>query len=116
MEQLGAYFAGRPVRFELPLAESGPSFHRRVWAAVAEIPWGETRSYVDLARGLGAPGAARAVGQANGANPWHVIVPCHRVVAADGALRGYAGGLDRKRFLLDLEGAAGGLFAGPPPG
>ncbi|GAA2780002.1 methylated-DNA--[protein]-cysteine S-methyltransferase [Saccharopolyspora taberi] len=101
--QLGEYFAGERTRFELPLAPRGDEFHQRVWAQLAEIPYGETRSYGDLARALGDPALAQAVGAANGRNPLCVVVPCHRVVGADGALTGYAGGLDRKRFLLDLE-------------
>lgn len=105
--QLGEYFAGERRRFDLDLAPRGDAFKRRVWRLLEEIPYGETRSYGDLARQLGDPGLAQAVGAANGRNPLSVIVPCHRVVGADGGLVGYAGGLDRKRFLLDLEEPTG---------
>jgi methylated-DNA-[protein]-cysteine S-methyltransferase len=101
--QLDEYFAGTRTRFELPLAPAGNEFQRQVWRLLTEIPFGETRSYGDLARQLGDVSLAQAVGAANGRNPVSVIVPCHRVVGADGSLTGYAGGLDRKRFLLDLE-------------
>ncbi|NAZ77269.1 methylated-DNA--[protein]-cysteine S-methyltransferase [Kineococcus sp. T13] len=101
--QLAQYFAGERTRFELPLAPRGDAFSRRVWAALREIPHGQTRSYGELARALGGPGYAQAVGLANGRNPLSIVVPCHRVVGADGALTGYAGGLWRKRFLLSLE-------------
>ena len=101
--QLELYFAGALRRFDLPLRLDGTPFQRRVWDALLEIPYGETRSYADIARHLAPPGVARAVGQANAANPIAIIVPCHRVVAADGSLGGYGGGLHRKRFLLDLE-------------
>lgn len=104
IRQLDAYFAGHLHRFDLPLEPTGTQFQRQVWAALQEIPYGETRSYGDLAREVGRAGGARAVGQANRNNPIGVIVPCHRVVAADGSLGGYAGGLDRKRRLLALEG------------
>lgn len=112
--RLDEYFAGERQRFGLPLAPRGDAFQLRVWKLLEEIPYGGTCSYGDLARQLGNPGLAQAVGAANGRNPLSVIVPCHRVVGADGSLTGYAGGLDRKRFLLDLEeppGAkAGRLF------
>lgn len=101
--QLDEYFAGDRTAFDLPLAPRGDEFQQRVWRLLREIPFGETRSYGDLARELGKMSLAQAVGVANGRNPISVIVPCHRVVGADGALVGYAGGLDRKRFLLDLE-------------
>nr|CAA9348833.1 MAG: Methylated-DNA--protein-cysteine methyltransferase [uncultured Nocardioidaceae bacterium] len=103
--QLQAYFDGDLKDFDLPLAPQGGSeFRRRVWAALCEIPYGSTTSYGVVARGLGLPaGASRAVGTANGANPIPIVVPCHRVVGSDGKLTGYAGGLDRKRILLDLE-------------
>ncbi|GAA4586732.1 methylated-DNA--[protein]-cysteine S-methyltransferase [Planotetraspora phitsanulokensis] len=101
--QLGEYFAGERTRFELPLAPQGNEFQQRVWHLLTEIPFGETRTYGDLARRLGDASLAQAVGSANARNPISVIVPCHRVVGADGALTGYAGGLERKRFLLDLE-------------
>jgi methylated-DNA-[protein]-cysteine S-methyltransferase len=103
LEQLGAYWSGAPVTFDLPLAPIGTPFQLRVWEALAEIPYGETRSYGQLAARVGAPGAARAVGAANGSNPLPIIVPCHRVIGANGRLTGYGGGLDRKRFLLSLE-------------
>ena len=106
VRQLGAYFAGERTAFELPLAPSGTPFQRAVWAALGNVRYGETESYGALARRLGRPRGAQAVGRANGQNPIAVIVPCHRVVGADGALVGYAGGLERKRALLRLEGAA----------
>lgn len=102
-QQLEAYFAGRLRRFDLPLAPAGEPFAQRVWAALREIPHGATRSYGQLAADLGGPGFAQAVGLANGRNPLSIVVPCHRVVGADGSLVGYAGGLARKRFLLALE-------------
>lgn len=102
--QLTAYFARARREFDLPLAPTGTGFQQRVWAALREIPYGETTSYGDVARRLGLPpGASRAVGVANGSNPISIIIPCHRVIGADGSLTGYGGGLDRKRFLLDLE-------------
>ncbi len=101
--QLGEYFAGERTRFNLPLVRVGNEFERQVWRLLVDIPYGETRSYRDLASELGDPGLAQAVGAANGRNPLSVIVPCHRVVGADGSLVGYAGGLERKRFLLELE-------------
>ncbi|MFC1418383.1 methylated-DNA--[protein]-cysteine S-methyltransferase [Streptacidiphilus cavernicola] len=101
--QLGEYFAGTRSEFALPLAPQGNDFQRRVWDLLLDIPYGETRSYGDLARQLGDPALAQAVGAANALNPVSVVIPCHRVVATDGSLRGYAGGLDRKRFLLELE-------------
>lgn len=101
--QLSEYFAGSRTRFDLPLAPSGNEFQLRVWNALTHIPYGETRSYGQLARELGDPGAAQAVGAANGRNPLSVVVPCHRVLGADGNLTGYAGGLERKRYLLELE-------------
>jgi len=101
--QLGEYFAGRRTEFDLPLAPRGEPFQRRVWDLLGTIPYGETRSYGDLARELGDVGYAQAVGAANGRNPIAVVVPCHRVIGADGSLTGYAGGLERKRSLLALE-------------
>jgi methylated-DNA-[protein]-cysteine S-methyltransferase len=101
--QLTEYFAGQRTEFDLPLEMAGTDFQRRVWAALREIPYGETVSYGELARGLGKASASRAVGLANGKNPFAVVVPCHRVVGSDGSLTGYGGGLDRKRFLLALE-------------
>lgn len=106
VEQLGEYFRGERMRFDLPLAPRGNPFRQKVWSLLRRIPYGETRSYGQLAEELGNRALAREVGAANGRNPISVIVPCHRVVGADGRLVGYAGGLDRKRFLLDLEGAA----------
>lgn len=107
-EQLDAYFAGELTTFDLPLAPEGSEFQRRVWAALQEIPYGRTESYGDLASRIGSPGAARAVGLANGKNPIGIVIPCHRVVGSDGSLTGYGGGLDRKRQLLDLELAVSG--------
>lgn len=104
-EQLRAYFAGELERFALPLAPSGTAFQLSVWDALAEIPYGGTTSYSELAARIGRPSACRAVGAANGRNPLPVIVPCHRVVGAAGGLTGYGGGLERKRLLLALEGA-----------
>jgi methylated-DNA-[protein]-cysteine S-methyltransferase len=101
--QLREYFAGERLAFDLALVMDGTPFERRVWAALTEIPYGETCSYGELARRLGQPTAARAVGLANGRNPIAVIVPCHRVIGADGTLTGFGGGLERKRILLELE-------------
>jgi methylated-DNA-[protein]-cysteine S-methyltransferase len=103
VQQLGDYFAGERTEFDVPLRPEGDPFKQRVWALLRQIPYGETRSYGDLARELGDPNLAQAVGAANGRNPIGIIVPCHRVIGADGSLVGYAGGLDRKRFLLALE-------------
>ena len=110
MAQLAAYFAGDPVAFDIPVRAGGTPFQERVWAALREIPHGQTLSYGALADRLGVPGGAQAVGAANGQNPVAVVVPCHRVVGADGALVGYAGGLERKRALLDLESRQRSLF------
>jgi methylated-DNA-[protein]-cysteine S-methyltransferase len=104
-DQLAEYFAGQLTEFDLPLAPAGTQFQRTVWAALQQIPYGETWSYGQLAGTIGNPAAVRAVGLANGRNPIAVIVPCHRVIGADGSLTGYGGGLERKRFLLDLEAA-----------
>jgi methylated-DNA-[protein]-cysteine S-methyltransferase len=101
--QLGEYFAGERTTFDLELALGGTPFQLRVWNALREIPYGQTVSYGELARRIGAPRAVRAVGLANGQNPVSVIVPCHRVIGADGSLTGYGGGLPNKRLLLDLE-------------
>ena len=101
--QLDEYFEGRRAAFNLPLEPEGTPFQRRVWRALEEIPYGETVTYSELARRIGRPTAARAVGAANGRNPISVIVPCHRVIGADGTLTGYGGGIERKQFLLDLE-------------
>ncbi|MGY5079431.1 methylated-DNA--[protein]-cysteine S-methyltransferase [Streptomyces nigrescens] len=108
--QLQAYFRGELTTFDLPLALHGTPFQRRVWAALCAIPYGETVSYGQLAERLGAPSASRAVGLANGRNPVGIIVPCHRVVGANGSLTGYGGGLDRKRRLLAFERTEDGLF------
>jgi methylated-DNA-[protein]-cysteine S-methyltransferase len=105
-EQLGEYFAGGRREFDLPLRMAGSEFERAVWAELERIPYGETRSYAEVARAIGRPDRARAVGAANGRNPISVIVPCHRVIGSDGSLTGYGGGLERKRFLLGLEGIA----------
>lgn len=102
--QLDAYFAGERTEFDLDLRLEGTEFQRTVWAALRQIPYGETWSYGELAAHIGKPGAARAVGLANGRNPIAVIVPCHRVIGADGSLTGFGGGIPRKRALLALEG------------
>jgi methylated-DNA-[protein]-cysteine S-methyltransferase len=102
-EQLDEYFAGRRTTFDLPLQMNGSPFQRRVWKALEDIPYGATISYGELARRVGAPATPRNVGTTNGRNPISVIVPCHRVIGADGSLTGYGGGLERKRLLLDLE-------------
>ena len=104
--QLAAYFAGRRRRFDLPLAGRGTDFQKRVWEELRRIPYGETRSYGQIARALGDPNLMRAVGAANGRNPLSIVVPCHRVVGAAGQLTGFAGGLDAKAYLLGLEGRA----------
>lgn len=104
--QLAEYFAGERTGFDLPLAPSGTEFQRRVWQQLRSIPYGVTCSYADIARGIGAVNGFRAVGLANGRNPISIIVPCHRVIGADGSLTGYGGGIERKRFLLDLESGA----------
>ena len=103
VEQLKAYFAGERTDFDLELSLAGSEFQRRVWQALLTIPYGETRSYGEIAEQIGASGAARAVGLANGRNPIAIIVPCHRVIGASGSLTGYGGGLDRKRTLLEME-------------
>jgi O-6-methylguanine DNA methyltransferase len=104
-DQLEAYAAGRLRFFDLPVRLHGTSFERRVWAELQRIPYGETRSYGQLALALGGPQLARAVGRANGANPVSILVPCHRLVGSHGSLTGYAGGLAMKARLLRLEGA-----------
>ncbi len=106
--QLDAYFDGELTRFDVPLAPHGSEFQQRVWAALQEIPYGRTESYGELAERIGSPGGARAVGLANGKNPIGIIIPCHRVVGADGSLTGYGGGIERKKQLLDLELAVSG--------
>jgi methylated-DNA-[protein]-cysteine S-methyltransferase len=108
-QQLSEYFTGERTTFDLPLASEGSEFQKKVWAELQRIPYGETASYGDIARRLGyEPVISRAVGAANGANPIPIIVPCHRVIGSDGSLTGYAGGLERKKTLLDLE--VPGLF------
>jgi methylated-DNA-[protein]-cysteine S-methyltransferase len=103
--QLRAYFTGERREFDLPLAPDGSDFQHRVWKALRQIPYAETISYLELARRLGDPRAVRAVGSANGRNPISIIIPCHRVIGADGSLVGYGGGLERKRWLLRHESA-----------
>ncbi|HEU4992171.1 MAG TPA: methylated-DNA--[protein]-cysteine S-methyltransferase [Luteimonas sp.] len=103
--QLDEYFAGRRRDFDLPLAPQGTEFQRGVWWALADIPYGRTISYAQLASSIGKPTATRAVGAANGRNPLSIVLPCHRVIGADGSLTGYGGGLPIKTFLLTLEGA-----------
>lgn len=105
--QLLAYFAHRRADFDIPLTLHGTAFQKRVWTQLRTIPFGETRTYGALARRLNAPKASRAVGTANGANPLPIIIPCHRVIGANGALTGFGGGVETKQFLLELEGATG---------
>lgn len=106
LAQLAAYFAGELRDFDLPLAARGTPFQQRVWRALCDIPYGETISYGELARRIGQPAAARAAGLANGRNPISIVVPCHRVIGANGSLTGYGGGLERKRWLLAHEAGA----------
>jgi methylated-DNA-[protein]-cysteine S-methyltransferase len=101
--QLGEYFAGERFEFDLPLGATGTQFQRKVWSELCRIPYGATASYGELARRVGQPGAARAVGLANGSNPLPIVVPCHRVIGADGSLTGFGGGIERKRWLLVHE-------------
>ena len=103
--QLAEYFAGERTAFDLALVLDGTPFERRVWRALQEIPYGQTATYGEIARRLGRPSACRAVGRANGRNPITIVVPCHRVIGADGTLTGYGGGMQRKRRLLELEAA-----------
>ena len=103
--ELDAYFARRLQVFSVAIAPQGTAFQRRVWTALTGIPYGETRTYTQQAHAIGQPAAVRAVGAANGRNPISLIVPCHRVIGADGAMTGYAGGLAAKRMLLELEAA-----------
>ena len=103
VRQLGEYFAGERTAFDLPLRPVGSGFELAVWEQLTRIPHGETRSYGHVAAAVGEPGGAQAVGAANGRNPLAIVVPCHRVIGADGSLVGFGGGLPRKRFLLDLE-------------
>ncbi len=111
--QLDAYFAGTLKTFDLPLAPRGTAFQEQVWTTLAAIPYGRTWSYLDLANALGRPTATRAVGAANGRNPLPIVLPCHRVIGANGALTGFGGGLPTKQFLLRLEGV---LPEGPQGG
>lgn len=111
--ELAQYVAGEPVNFTTPLDPVGTPFQRRVWNELRTIPFGETISYSTLAGRIAQPDAARAVARANAANPIAILIPCHRVIGADGALTGYAGGLDRKRALLEIEGVYR-LFARQP--
>ena len=101
--QINAYLAGELDRFDVPLASCGTPFQQAVWASLRTIPYGQRRTYGDVARTVGKPSSARAVGAAVGRNPWALIVPCHRVVGRDGSLTGYAGGLERKQQLLAME-------------
>ena len=110
VRQLGEYFAGGRTSFELDLRPAGSDFELAVWSELRRIPYGETRPYGYVATAVGEPGGAQAVGAANGRNPLAVVVPCHRVIGADGTLVGFGGGLPRKRFLLDLEQRADRLF------
>jgi methylated-DNA-[protein]-cysteine S-methyltransferase len=103
--QLREYFAGARRVFDIPLEFRGPEFQKFVWQALLTIPYGETRSYGQIAQQIGRPTASRAVGAANGRNPISIIAPCHRVIGADGSLTGFAGGMENKRLLLNLEGA-----------
>ncbi|MBC6368774.1 methylated-DNA--[protein]-cysteine S-methyltransferase [Algoriphagus sp. AK58] len=111
-EQLEEYFAGKRKNFDMPIGLGGTDFQRKVWMEVAKIPFGQTTTYMKLSQKLGNPAAIRAVGAAIGANPILVILPCHRILGSDGSLTGYAGGLDRKKALLELEGHGfqGSLF------
>lgn len=102
-KQLKAYLQGRLHRFELPLAPQGTDFQKRVWQQLLKVPYGKTASYLDIANALSKPTACRAVGAANGKNPISIVIPCHRVIGSNGKLTGYAGGLPRKTFLLNLE-------------
>ena len=110
VRQLGEYFAGERTAFDVPLRPVGSGFELAVWDQLTRIPYGETRSYGSVAAAVGEPGGAQAVGAANGRNPLVIVVPCHRVIGADGSLVGFGGGLTRKRFLLDLEQRERRLF------
>ena len=103
-QQLGEYFAGKRTAFSINLDMVGTEFQKRVWEALLTIPYGETRTYADIARQIGRPNAFRAVGAANGRNPLSIVTPCHRAIGSNGALTGFAGGLDSKQYLLTLEG------------
>lgn len=104
-QELEEYFAGTRQTFDLPLAPKGTAFQQKVWAALREIPYGQTRSYGEIAAAVGNPKASRAVGMANHQNPISILIPCHRVIGKDGSLTGYGGGLDKKKWLLELEQA-----------
>ncbi len=108
--QLNDYFSGQRQAFDLPLDFNGTEFQKKVWAALLTIPFGETRSYAEIARQIGHPKAVRAVGAANGQNPISIVAPCHRVIGASGKLTGFAGGLQTKAFLLNVESAIPDLF------
>ena len=111
--QLQQYFRGERRAFELPLAPRGTEFQQLVWSALQRIPYGETRSYADIAREIGRPAAVRAVGAANGANPIPIVIPCHRVIGSKGSLTGFGGGIETKRWLLALESPQRAIQ--PPP-
>jgi O-6-methylguanine DNA methyltransferase len=111
VNELEEYFAGKRREFTFPLDLPGTDFQQACWRALLAIPYGETRTYADIARAIGKPNAFRAVGMANNRNPIAIVVPCHRVIASDGTLCGYGGGLDVKRKLLELEGALSGTLA-----
>ena len=116
LAQLGEYFAGERTQFDLSLAPQGTAFQQSVWRALGRIPYGETASYGEIARAIGRPTASRAIGGANHRNPIAIIIPCHRVIGADGSMTGYGGGLDRKQLLLELEARLGrAATAGPRP-
>lgn len=110
IKQLGEYFNGTRKAFDLPLGPNGTDFQRTVWEELQNIPIGQTISYMDLAKRLGDPKVIRAAGTANGKNPIAIIIPCHRVIGSDGSLTGYAGGLERKQWLLEHESSQGLLF------
>jgi methylated-DNA-[protein]-cysteine S-methyltransferase len=119
VQQLNEYFAGRRRVFSVTLAPQGTAFQQSVWHTLQAIPYGTVRSYAEIARQIGKPRAFRAVGRANGANPWPIVVPCHRVIGSDQSLTGFGGGLDIKRRLLALEAENGGsqdLWSAPVPG
>jgi O-6-methylguanine DNA methyltransferase len=111
VSELEEYFSGTRCEFNCPLDLRGTEFQLKCWRALLEIPYGQTRTYADIARAVGCPNGYRAVGLANNRNPIAIIVPCHRVIASDGSLCGYGGGLDVKRKLLELEGALSGILA-----
>lgn len=111
LSQLDQYFAKKRKNFEIPLDITGTDFQKKVWSELLKTPFGKTFSYLDIAIALGDKNSIRAVGNANGKNPIAIIVPCHRVIGADGKLVGYAGGIERKRWLLEFEGATADLFS-----